>query len=104
MSPEINGHYENPEEPTDVPRLRGIMKFLGSRNNDGEWAYHIRTKDYPTNIGTGTEKFSRSVRYGVLSRFDAVYDEAMDDLAHTPLEDPDQPPDPDLLPVDGSDR
>lgn len=104
MPLETNGHYEKSEERTKVPRLRGIMKLLGSRNNDGDWAYRIRTKDHPTDIGTGTEHFPRSVRYGVLNRFDAVYDKAMDDLARTPLEDSDQPLDPDLLPLDGSGR
>jgi hypothetical protein len=93
------------EVPTGrISRLRGLMGLLGRRNRKREWAYHIRVSDYPTGIGTSSQRFSREERYGVLNRFDEVYDMAMADLAATPLVDPDQPDPDDLLPLDGDGR
>lgn len=77
------GESDRNDGSTRLPRLRGLMGIFG-RGRKGEWAYQIKVNDYPTTIGTGSDHLSRDERYGVLSRFDEVYEKAMNDLANTP--------------------
>ena len=74
---------------TDPPRPdsgHGLLSFLGVGKSQPERAYQLNNNDWASEI-PGPD-ISKADFYKVLNKVPLVYRKAMDDLAGTPLENP----------------